>query len=166
MAFVLYLVLATVSLTMDLVRPYRVYRDHRARELAAWFWESFSLNAELACAREDLGLVTDPRHGDMHLTEYYVCYREIYSERHRQNRPIRLDRISEHHPLRCVFFNESPEGSPVFQAWLARMKETFVCRGSHEYASYGFGPRGLDFINRYVVYEFVPQPGRVELSIP
>jgi hypothetical protein len=164
--FAVYLGLAGASLVLDLVRPYKIRRDHQAREFASWFWENLSFGAELACARADLGLVIQPEHWDIHWTEYYVCYQRIYSDRHRQKRPIRADRISENHPLRCVFFNESPERSPVFQDWMRRMSASFTCRGSKEYPMIGHGPRGPDFANRYLVYEFVPRPGVVALDVP
>jgi hypothetical protein len=164
--FVLYLTLAAVSLAQDLVRPYKLVRDHRARQFAAWFWESLSSNGELACARADLGLVLQPEHWDIHWTEYYLCYQRIYFERHRAKKPLRVHRISEQNPLRCVFFNESPEASPVFQAWMHEMNRQYLCGGSREYTVMGYGPRGPDFANRYRVYEFTPRPGMVALSVP
>ena len=121
---------------------------------------------DLGLMKTDLGLVIRPEHWDIHFTEYYLCYQKIYSERHRQNRPLRAERISEDHPLRCVFFNESPEGSPLFQAWMAEMSRSFVYRGSRDYTVTGVGPRGPDFANQYRVYEFVPRPGAVALGVP
>lgn len=164
-SFVLFLTLATVSLGQDLVRPYKLVRDHRAREFAAWFWESLAINGEVACARADLGLILEPEHWDIHRTEYYLCYQRIYSERHRAKRPLRVDLISEQHPLRCVFFNESPEASPIFQSWMQEMNRQYICRGSREYTVMGYGPRGPDFANKYRVYEFTPRPGMVALSV-
>ncbi|MFO0949918.1 MAG: hypothetical protein U0835_01960 [Isosphaeraceae bacterium] len=154
-----YVSLAGASLVLDLVRPYKLYRDHQAREFAAWFWENFSGDCELACARADFGLVVDPAHWDVHFTEYYLCYQQIYSERLRRKRPPRMDLVSATHPLKCVFFNESPEASPAFQAWMTAMRRALDFRGVREYTVTGAGPRGLNFANRYRVYEFVPRPG-------
>lgn len=165
-AVALYLALAGASLVLDLVRPYKLRRDHQAREFACWFWETLPRDSELACARADLGLVLRPEHWDLHFTEYYVCYQRMFSERHRRRGPLRLDLVSEARPLRCVFFNESPEGSPVFRAWRAEMERSFVYRGARDYTVHGFGPRGLDFANRYHVLEFVPRPGAVALRLP
>lgn len=162
----LYLALAAASLVLDLVRPYKLHRDYRAREFAAWFWESLAYEAELACARNDLGLVLRPELGDIHFTEYYDGYQRIYSERHRRKRPIRPELISEGHPLRCVFFNDDPVTSPVFQSWMGEMSKTFVFRGASEYTAVGHGARGPDFVNRYLVYEFVPRPGTVASRVP
>jgi hypothetical protein len=160
------LALAAASVVQDLVRPYRLHRDHLAREFAAWFWESLAYDAELACARTDLGLILDPKHRDIRWGEYYLCYQRIYSERHRQQKPLRFALISENHPLKCVFFNESPERSPVFQSWMGEMNKLFICRGSREYTVSGQGHRESDFANIYRVFEFVPRPGAVALSIP
>jgi hypothetical protein len=165
-AVVAYLTLASASLALDLVRPYKLRRDHQAREFASWFWENLAHGAELACAREDLGLVINPDHWDVHFTEYYLCYQRIYSERHRRKGPLRPDRVSERHPLKVVFFNESPAGLPVFQSWMADMNRSFVFRGSRDYTVVGFGPRGADFANTYTVFEFVPRPGVVALHVP
>ena len=165
-ALLLYLALATASLVKDLVLPYKLIRDHRAREFAAWFWESLAFDSEPACARSDLGVVVQPSHWDLHWTEYYLCYQRIYSDRHRRKRPVRVDLISNKHPLKCVFFNEHPEGSPVFRSWMAEMNKVFIYRGSREYTVVGHGPRGPDFANMYLVFEFVPRPGAVALSVP
>jgi hypothetical protein len=166
LAFLVYLALAADSLVVDLVRPYKLHRDQKAREFAAWFWESLAYESELACARNDLGLVLQPWHWDTHLTEYYLGYQRIYSERHRRKLPIRPERISEGHPLRCVFFNEDPLTSPVFQSWLGEMSKTFVFRGSRKYTVVGHGPLGADFANHYLVFEFVPRPGTVASRVP
>jgi hypothetical protein len=160
-----YLAIASASLVQDLVRPYKLLRDQRAREFAAWFWESLAYDAELACARADLGLILNPKHWDNHFTEYYLCYQRMYSERHREKRPLSIASISESHPLKCVFFNEFPERSPVFQAWLNEMNKSFIYRGSWEY-TVGRAPHVADFTNMYRVYEFVPRPGTVALSLP
>jgi hypothetical protein len=165
-AAVVYLTLACASLVLDLVRPYKLRRDHQAREFASWFWENLSRGAELACAREDLGLVVNPDHWDVHFTEYYLCYQRIYSERHRRREPLRLDRVSDAHPLRVVFFNESPVGSPAFQSWMAEMDRSFLFRGSRDYTVVGSGPQGVDFANAYSVFEFVPRPGAVARAVP
>jgi hypothetical protein len=165
-ALFLYLGLASASLLLDVVRPYKLLRDQKARQFAAWFWESLASDAELACARTDLGLTLDIGHWDMHFTEYYLCYQRMYFARRRQKLPLRVELISDNHPLRCVFFNESPERSPLFQSWLAAMKEQFVHRGAREYTVLGEGPRGLNFANRYIVHEFAPRDGRVARSIP
>lgn len=162
-ALLVYLGLASASLVLDLVRPYKLYRDHQAREFAAWFWDSLATDAELACAHTDFGLTLQSGHWDVHWTEYYLCYQRMYSDRHRRQRPLRLDSISEHHPLRCVFFNEFPERWPAFRCWMDEMSASFLYRGSRQYRVVGRGPRGPDFTNMYVVLEFVPKPGPITL---
>ena len=118
--------LAVGSLAIGFARPYRVHRDEQARAFAAWFWESLGNDAELACARSDLGIVVDPTHWQLHWTEYYLCYQAIYSSRHRQKAPLDLTRVTASRPLRCVFFNEHPERDPAVRVWIARMNEQFA----------------------------------------
>lgn len=165
-SFALYFAVATQSIVTDLVSPYKLIRDHRAREFAAWFWESQNREAEIVCARNDLGLVLDPAHWDIHFTEYYLTYQQMYSSRHRSHNPLRLESLSAKHPLRCVFFNESPERYPLFHTWLAEMTRTFDFTGSHTYTVIGEGPRGPDFANTYVVLEFIPKPGVAITRLP
>lgn len=161
-----YLVLAAVFVVLTLVRPYKLRRDLQAREFASWFWENLDHNAELACARADLGILTDPRIWNGVWSDYYLCYREIYSERHRQDRPLEIREISEDNPLKCVFFYKRPEDSPAFQAWMERMERSFVLRDIEEYLVRGRDPGAPDFENAYIVYEFVPRPGWVASRIP
>jgi hypothetical protein len=166
LAFVLYLTVAADTVVRDLVRPYKLPRDQKAREFAAWFWESLAYDAEVACARADLGIISNPNHWDKHWTDYYLCYQRIYFERHRQKKPLRVDLISSQHPLRCVLFNERPERSPAFQSWMQEMNKSFVYRGMREYTVGGYDFGSPDFANVYRVFEFVPRPGMVALSVP
>ena len=47
----------------DLTHPYKTASDERARAFAKWFWTEKSINAELACAKVDLGEVFGPSTG-------------------------------------------------------------------------------------------------------
>ena len=165
-ALLAYLTVAAASTVFALVHPYNLRRDKQAREFAGWFWENLGQDAELVCARTDLGLIINPRHWNSSWTDYYLCYQEIYSERRRYNRPIAVQKLSPSHPLKCVFFNEFPENSPAFQAWFSEMNRSFISRGSQVYTLKGRDFGGADFLNTYVVYEFVPRPDVVALSVP
>jgi hypothetical protein len=46
------------------------------------------------------------------------------------------------------------------------MQRSFVYRGSRDYTVRGRDPGGPDFVNTYLVFEFVPKPGTVAVSIP
>ncbi len=161
-----YLVLATVFLVLTVVHPYKLRRDLQAREFASWFWENLDHDAELACAQDDLGIITNPRLWNGAWSDYYICYREIYSKRHRQERPLQVREISEDNPLKCVFFYESPEDSPVFRAWMDKMEQSFILRDKEEYKVRGWDPGAPDFENNYYVFEFVPRPGQDVSRVP
>lgn len=161
-----YLTLAVVFVVFTVVHPYKLRRDLQAREFASWFWENLDHDAELLCARDDLGVIIDPRHWNGVWTDYYLCYREIYSKRHRRDKPLQAREITHDNPLKCVFFNERPEDSPVFRAWMKTMKQSFILRDTDEYQVRGWDPGAPDFENNYYVYEFVPRPGQVASRIP
>lgn len=161
-----YLVLAAAFVVITVVHPYKLRRDLQAREFASWFWENLDHDAELLCARDDLGVIIDPKHWNGVWTDYYLCYREIYSRRHRKDDPLRIREITRDNPLKCVFFNERPEDSPIFRAWLDEMNRSFILRDTEEYFVRGWDPGAPDFENNYYVYEFVPRPGQVASRIP
>ena len=154
-----YLTVAAAFTLFALVHPYKLRRDQQAREFASWFWENRDDDAELVCARTDLGVVTGPAHWNGHWTDYYLVYQQIYSQRRRRNRPLDAALISESHPLKCVFFNEFPETSPIFQSWRNEMNRSYVEHGARVYTVRGRDPGAPDFVNTYVVYEFTPKPG-------
>jgi 4-amino-4-deoxy-L-arabinose transferase-like glycosyltransferase len=158
--------LAAVFVVYTVVHPYKLRRDLQAREFAKWFWENLDHEAELACARDDLGIVTDPRHWNGAWSDYFLCYREMYSKRHREDRPLRSEAISEENPLKIVFFYERPDESPIFQTWLEEMERYFVLRDDEEYKVRGWDPGAPDFETNYYVYEFVPRADREDLEIP
>ncbi|MEW4567584.1 hypothetical protein AB1L88_06915 [Tautonia sp. JC769] len=158
--------LAAVFVVFTVVHPYKLRRDLQAREFAKWFWENLDHEAELACARDDLGIVTDPRHWNGAWSDYFLCYREMYSKRHREDRPLRSEAITEENPLKIVFFYERPDGSPVFQTWLDEMERSFVLRDREEYKVRGWDPGAPDFETNYYVYEFVPKADQEAVEIP
>ncbi|GAC1451556.1 MAG: hypothetical protein NVSMB9_36540 [Isosphaeraceae bacterium] len=162
----IYLALAAGELVFTLVHPYRHAQDQQARAFASWFWEEQSRDAEVVCARTDLGLTLDPRHWDKPWTDYYLCYQRIYLPRRRQNQPARIDALSDQHPLRCVFFNENLGASPDFREWMEGMQRSFTHRGTREYTVQRRDHGVVILVNQYLVFEFVPKPGAVALSLP
>lgn len=163
---VAHVVLAAVFVIVTVVHPYKLRRDLQAREFAKWFWENLDHEAEVVCARDDLGIIIDPRHWNGAWSDYYLCYREIYSKRHREDRPVKFERITQENPLKCVFFYERPDGAPVYESWLKEMEQSFVLRDVEEYKVRGWDPGAPDFETNYYVYEFVPRRGAVDSEIP
>lgn len=145
----------------DLVHPYKTLSDERARAFAQWFWVEKSLDGEVACIKQDMGVVFDPVHWTGHATDTYLCYQKIYSPRHRRGGKLRLDAVSANHPLRCVVFNEYPDKSAAFQAWLAGMLTRYELRNFEHYHIHSIErKKGPTSDEVYLVYEFVPRADR------
>ena len=153
-------VVGLLRLGLDLSRPYKTATDERDRSFARWFWTELSRGGELACARRDLNQTFSARHWTNDATDAYLCYQAIYSPRHRAKARPDLDRVSEAHPLRVVFFNEVPsQTSPAaFAAWLADMSTRYRLRDLRAYpVSTVEAKRGATCDHLYLVYEFVPK---------
>ncbi len=147
-------------IAFDASHPYKTASDQRARAFAEWFWTDLANNAELACIREDLGIEFQPRHWTRDATDTYLCYQKIYSERHREGLPVKLDAVSEKHPLRCVLFNEMPQKTPEFQKWMQEMLQHYELRDAQKYPVSSIEKRlGPTWHSLYMVYEFVPKAG-------
>ncbi|GAC1475318.1 MAG: hypothetical protein NVSMB9_27570 [Isosphaeraceae bacterium] len=98
-------------------------------------------------------------------TDDDFCYQRIDLPRRRQNQPARIDALSERHPLRCVFFNENLGASPAFQEWMDGMKRSFTHRETREYTVQRSAHGVVILVNQYLVFEFVPKPGAVALTL-
>jgi hypothetical protein len=147
--------LGATLLARDVVRPYRDAHDVRARRFARWFWRNHAREAELACARTDLGLISDPRHWDIGLTATYLTYQRLFSERHRTGAPCPLGRVSSRRPLNLVLFNEEPETSRAVARWLERQKPNLRPARRYRYVL-DSGQRAAWHRAVYVVLELVP----------
>lgn len=144
----------------DAAHPYKTATDQKARAFAEWFWTDLARDAELACVKQDLGVEFRPEHWKNDATDTYLCYQKIYSARHGQGAPIRLDAVSEKHPLRCVLFNEMPQKTPEFQRWMAGMLEHYELKDFDNYNVSSVEKKlGPTWHSLYIVYEFVPKQG-------
>jgi hypothetical protein len=142
----------------DLSHPYKTASDECARAFARWFWTEKSRGAELACVKGDLGVVFQPGHWGRDATETYLCYQKIYSPRHRGGGKVRLDAVSPSHPLRCVLFNEMPQKTPAFRAWIAAMLAKYDLRTFERYPVSSLErKKGQTWDSLYLIYEFVPK---------
>ena len=152
----------TLRFGYDLSHPFKTPADQRIRSFAQWFWTELARDGELVCLNRDLGVTPDPRVWKLGATHTYLCYQRIYSPRHRAGAPADLARVSARRPLRCVVFNEFPEGKPPFDAWVAETSRRFTLRRVLPFPVSTFEARPGPTQNQvYLVYEFVP---RVETS--
>ena len=158
-------VLAVVGaglLGWDIAHPYKSIYDQASRDFAHVFWEEEAKSAELVCAKSDLGVALDPKSWQSDRSAIYICHREIFSGRHRRDEPVRLDRVSETHPLRVVVFGEKPGDAPGVTAWLASMNRTYLLIDKREiYVNRGVINRAGSFQDRYVIYDFVPKAASI-----
>jgi hypothetical protein len=147
-----------VAIGRDIMHPYKMIEDQKARAFARWFWAAKAQDGELACVKRDLGTIFEPRHWELGRSAVYLCNQKIYSPRHHRGAPLVLDRVAPNRPLRCVLYNEEPTDHPAFQRWLNSMNDRYDPRGVERLISV---PKtqmhDLWFEDRYVIYEFVPK---------
>ncbi|GAC1469847.1 MAG: hypothetical protein NVSMB9_14200 [Isosphaeraceae bacterium] len=142
----------------DISHPYKTPSDERARAFARWFWTEKALDAELACLKGDLGTVFRAEHWGKDATDTYLCYQKIYSPRHHRGDKIHLEAVTETRPLRCVLYNELPQETPAFQAWMADMLTRYRLQKFETYpVSTLERTKGQTWDSLYLVYEFVPR---------
>jgi hypothetical protein len=141
----------------DLIHPCKTPSDLRAREFARWFWNEAGRDAELACARVDLGLDFEggpPHHGR---SADYLTYQKIYSPRHHAGRPLAWSNVSAGRPLRCVLYDGVPADSPLFEAWMGRMARHYRLARVETYrVNAGAAPRSVSYEDHFAVLEFIP----------
>jgi len=143
----------------DLVKPYRVAVDLRTRDFARWFWTEQTGSGELACLKSDLGLSFRPRLWRVGMSAVYLFHQRMFSERHRQRRPVDLDPAiySEARSLRLVAFDHLPAGIPAFDRWLAALERSFRVRRTESYVIQPGKPEEDWLRDAYVVLELVPR---------
>jgi hypothetical protein len=156
--------LGTYEVASDLVRPYKIVQDERARAFARRFWvEQADAGATVACAHDDMGFTIDPRHWSLGRTAVYRCNRAIYGSRARSNRPLSID---PGRPLRCVVYNEKAD-DPALAAWVDQMRRRYDLLRVRQYAPVpGVMLAGNVYEDRYIVYEFATGPERVAGANP
>ncbi|OJW24629.1 MAG: hypothetical protein BGO49_06180 [Planctomycetales bacterium 71-10] len=143
----------------DLVMPYRVYKDVKTREFARSFWTEQARDADLVCARADLGVEIDPHTWEAGMSAVYLFHQRLYSPRHRAKEPFRAKpgSWSADHPLRLVLFRDYAEDDPNMQAWLIAMGRTYELRQAREFVV-DPGPSKESWLrDTYGVFDFVPR---------
>jgi hypothetical protein len=151
------------TIISDFARPAKTVQDLQAREFARKFWGDLARDSELACARVDLGLDFEggsPPHGR---SADYRCLQKIYSERHRQGRPIDWSSLSPKHPLKCVIYDGVPVDSPLFARWMELMSLDYLLDRTETYrVNAGFAPTGVPYEDHLAVLVFVPKGNPVD----
>ncbi len=146
-----------IAIGSDLVQPGKTPSDLRAREFARWFWTEAGRDAELACARVDLGL--DFEGGPTHdgRSADYLTNQKIYSSRQRDGRPLDWAKVSPSHPLRCVLYDGVPVDSTLFERWMGRMARHYRLTRVETYrVNSGVAPKTVSSEDHFAVLEFVP----------
>ena len=137
--------------------------DILSRRFARWLWNDQSRDAEIVCARTDLGLNFDtvPLKWHRGMSSIYQCYQGLYSSRHRLGIAPDLGRVTGSHPLRVVFYDQLPEDNPYYAGWLENFERHYDLRKRTEHVVYP--PKTPDAWKRdiYTVLEFAPK-SRVE----
>jgi hypothetical protein len=158
-------VLAAIGLTttgMDVARPYKFREDAQSRAFAQRFWAEESRNAVVVCPRLDLGLrLGDPKQWDTGRSAVYLCHQATMLERRRQRQAPNWAAVADDRPMRCVLYNVGDDDSAAVTSWLAAMKRAGFELRQHRQR---IGVRlhtvgGLDYEDRYDVYDFVPLAG-------
>ncbi len=156
--------LGAIGLAMmawDATHPYKDPLDRASREFARQFWAAESSGAELLCARTDLRLPLDPMVWRGDRAAMYLCHQAIYSDRHRDHSPPRLDRVEETHPLRVVVFGEVPGDARAMALWMGRVSGRYELRSRRERTLNKGLVRGkASAEDRYVIYDLVPARSR------
>jgi len=151
------------SIGVDIVHPCKSIPDLRAREFARWFWTEAGVDAELACARVDLGLDFEPGPSHHGRSADYLCYQRIFSERRRRGRAIDWRALSPSHPLRCVVYDGVPADSPLFERWMAAMSAHYRLERTTTYrVNSGVAPKAVTSEDHLAVLEFVPRGAPVD----
>ena len=142
----------------DMTHPYKMPFDQTSRDFAQQFWAEESAGAELVCARTDLRLPLDPLGWQGDRAAMYLCHQAIYSGRHRDKAPPRLDQVADDHPLRLVVFGEIASDLPAVSDWIEANADRYELRSKRERVKNKGIVRGkASYEDRYVIYDFVPR---------
>jgi len=140
--------------------PYRMVHDQEARAFARRFWPELERGAEVACAHLDFHI--DGSGGWQGRRAWHLCNEAIYSPQRRAHGGPRFDLVSADRPLRCVVFDEDPNG-PIVSGWLARMRTDYQLRSVETITIPAtVGPDDAKRAENARIYEFIPAGGRAE----
>ncbi len=142
-----------ITLSRDLLHPYKTVYDDQTRDFARWFWPEQERDADLACCIRDLDIGLDRKYACHSNVAVYLCNQAIYARHRCAPPPLEVSSGAEKRPLRCVTYGERLEGLPEFAQWLAHTQPHYELRGSQEFHVNSGIDANYDF---FVVYEFAP----------
>ena len=157
------------TMARDFLSPYKSKTDLRYRDFARWFYFNMEFEGEVACLKTDLDQDFAPgTFRDLGWSAMYLCNQRIYSPRHARREPLRLDRVSEKHPLRCVQFKAEvyKYDQAAFDRWLQSMETRYdlVSRDTYPFPCFDQRGRNLLCLDEVDVFKFVPKREPVNRS--
>jgi len=142
----------------DLVRPYRDSEDLVSRNFARWFWSEYSRDADLLCVKTDLGFTFRPELWRFGVSAVYLCHqRMFFHQRADTGSPGTPSPTSTSRPVRLVFFDEIPEGHPVFDRWMEQLRRSYEIGRPVDLVVCPGRPDDLWLRDRYLVIELRPR---------
>ena len=120
--------IAVLTSIRDIAWPYKSIGDLQDRAFAQWFWNQQERRAEVACTKCDLGLDPSPStYAHLSYSAVFRCNLMIYSDRHRERRPIAWDQITTSHPLICAMYRDpwEPFDHQTLDRWLQEMSTRY-----------------------------------------
>ncbi|MGO9915427.1 MAG: ArnT family glycosyltransferase [Isosphaeraceae bacterium] len=151
-------VLGAGLMARDLVRPYRVADDLKSRTFARRFWSEYSQDGDVYCVKTDLGFTFRPRLWRIGVSAVYLCHQRIFSnpKAHSVSRD-RPSPTSTTRPVRLVFFDEFPEGNPVFDRWMEQLRQSYDVGRPLDFTVCPGNPEDPWLRDRYLVIELRPR---------
>jgi hypothetical protein len=155
--------LGVCLIARDLVLPYRVPADATSRSFAHWLWNESSPDAELVCAKSDLGFAFQPELWKRGMSAVYLFHQGRSKHRDRigsRIKPLSLQSMSQ--PIRIVFFDMLPWGNPEFERWYSRIRSCYRIGETREFVVSAGKPDELWLRERYVLLQLEPIPTPIE----
>jgi len=155
--------LATLGIWLmarDAVMPYRDSGDLVARNFARSFWSTYRSNADLVCVKTDLGFSFRSELWRFGVSAVYLCHQRMFgAERATYDSFERRSSASSSRPVRLVFYDDVPEGNPVFDRWMERLRTLYDIGQPQDFVVSPGRPDDLWLRDRYLVIELRPRVG-------
>lgn len=138
----------------DLIYPYREKSDLLTRDFARWFWSEQGRDADLVCAKTDLGFSFQPELWQFGMSAVYLCNQRMFSPPRAINHSLdRMCPAMTARPVRLVFFDEVPEGNPIFHRWIENLRRTYEVGPVRDFVISPGNPAERWLRDRYLLVE-------------
>jgi hypothetical protein len=142
----------------DLIQPYRERSDLITRNFARWFWSENGREAELVCAKTDLGFRFQPQLWQIGMSAVYLCNQRMFSPPRAANREHdQASLLPANRPVRLVFFDEIPDGNSVFDGWMRHLGQTYEIGPVRDFVIAPGKPGEMWLRDRYLFIELRPR---------